>query len=118
MYSLISHRGIYNVALKEYVVDTEADIASVPTDAPAGSKCFVIENSVTYMLNHKKQWKKVNLSTGSSSGGGGGSSSDQDEYDGGEPSLDDIPNAGDDDNYDGGEPSLGDDDNGYDGGEV
>lgn len=67
MYSLISNRGIYNIALKEYIVDFETDIVEVPTDAPAGSKCFVIENSVTYMLNHQKKWVKVNLP----SGGGG-----------------------------------------------
>ena len=71
MYSLISNRGIYNIALKEYIIDFETDISEVPTDAPAGSKCFVIENSVTYMLNHQKQWVKVNLSSGGNSGGGG-----------------------------------------------
>ena len=69
MYSLISHRGIYNEAIKKYIVDFETDIAEVPTDAPAGSECFVIENSVTYMLNHHKQWIKVNLSSGGSDGG-------------------------------------------------
>jgi hypothetical protein len=69
MYSLISNRGIYNIALKEYIVDFETDIVEVPTDAPAGSKCFVIDNSVTYMLNHQKRWVKVNLP--SNSGGGG-----------------------------------------------
>lgn len=86
MYSLISHRGIYNEAIKEYVVDIETDIAQVPTDAPAGSKCFVIENSVTYMLNHSRQWIKVNLSSGGGSGGsGGGDAPDSDKivYEGG-----------------------------------
>ena len=71
MYSLISHRGIYNEAIKQYIVDFETDIVDVPTDAPAGSRCFVIENSVTYMLNHRKQWVKVNLSYNGGSGGGG-----------------------------------------------
>lgn len=74
MYSLISRRGIYNEAIKEYIVDVESDISEVPTDAPAGSKCFVIGNSATYMLNHQKRWIKVNLS----SGGGGGSSDNPD----------------------------------------
>ena len=81
MYSLISHRGIYNEAVKKYIVDEEADIAIVPTDAPAGSECFVIENSVTYMLNHKKQWIKVNLSSGSSGGGAGSGGSGSDSGD-------------------------------------
>ena len=82
MYSLISNRGIYNLALKEYIVDSETDIAEVPTDAPAGSKCFVINNSVTYMLNHQKQWIKVNLSYNP----GGGNVPDGEEivYEGGQ----------------------------------
>jgi hypothetical protein len=63
MYSLISHRGIYNEAVKKYIVDEESDVGSVPTDAPPGSECFVIGNSTTYMLNHKKQWIKVKLSS-------------------------------------------------------
>ena len=81
MYSLISNRGIYNIALKEYIVDFETDISELPTDAPAGSKCFVIENSVTYILNHQKQWVKVNLP----SGGGGGNTPGAEEviYEGG-----------------------------------
>lgn len=87
MYSLISHRGIYNIALKEYIVDSENDIQEVPTDAPAGSTCFVIENSVTYMLNHQKQWIKVNLSSGGGgNSGGGGDTPDSEEvviYEGG-----------------------------------
>ena len=76
MYSLISHRGIYNEAIRKYIVDEESDVALVPTDAPAGSECFVIANSVTYMLNHKKQWIKVNLSSGGSGGSGGGTGDD------------------------------------------
>lgn len=85
MYSLISSRGIYNIALKEYIVDFETDISGLPTDAPAGSKCFVIENSVTYMLNHQKQWIKVNLPSGGGNSGGGGNAPDSDEviYEGG-----------------------------------
>ena len=71
MYSLISHRGIYNEAIKKYIVDFETDIADVPTDAPAGSQCFVIDNSVTYMLNHQKKWIKVNLSSGGGNTPGG-----------------------------------------------
>lgn len=59
MYSLISHRGIYNEAIKKYIIDYEIDIIDVPTDAPAGSECFVIENSSEYMLNHQKQWVKI-----------------------------------------------------------
>jgi hypothetical protein len=86
MYSLISNRGIYNIALKEYVVDFETDVSEVPTDAPAGSTCFVIDNSTTYMLNHRKQWVKVNLPSGGGSNNGGGGNTPSGEeliYEGG-----------------------------------
>ena len=85
MYSLVSNRGIYNIALKEYIVDFETDISEVPTDAPAGSTCFVIDNSVTYMLNHRKQWVKVNLPSSGGTGGGGSDvpSGDEIVYEGG-----------------------------------
>lgn len=81
MYSLISHKGVYNEAVREYIVDLETDISELPTDVPAGSKCFVIDNSVTYMLNHRKQWIKVNLSSGGGGSSGGGS--DEIIYEGG-----------------------------------
>jgi hypothetical protein len=83
MYSLISRKGIYNKALQEYIVDFETDIAEVPTDAAAGSKCFVIENSTTYMLNHQKQWIKVNLSSGNNGGGGNTPGGEEVIYEGG-----------------------------------
>ena len=86
MYSLISHKGVYNEAVREYIVDFETDISELPTDVPAGSKCFVIDNSVTYMLNHRKQWIKVNLSSGNGGGsnpGGGDTPDDEVIYEGG-----------------------------------
>lgn len=66
MYSLISHRGIYNEAIKKYIVDHKADMSQLPTDISPGSTCFVIEDSTNYMLNHQSQWVKINLAVGSS----------------------------------------------------
>lgn len=80
MYSLISHRGIYNEAIRKYIVDYEYNIADVPTDAPAGSECFVIENSATYMLNHQKQWVKVYLSSGYGPGSSTPDDTDPDKH--------------------------------------
>lgn len=49
--------------VREFVVDTEADIASINTSQLLpGSTCFVIEQSQWYMLNHQYQWKPVTLS--------------------------------------------------------
>ena len=117
MYSLISHRGIYNEAIKKYIVDEESDIKDVPTDAPAGSECFVIGNSVTYMLNHKKQWIKVNVPSGSSGGSGGGGNSGSGDDSSGDSEKDEVI-------YEGGDLGGGDDnqepddENIYEGGDL
>lgn len=66
MYSLISRKGIYNEAVEEYIVDEYVDISDIPIDIPAGSKCFVISSSTTYMLNHQKQWVKITSNSGTS----------------------------------------------------
>lgn len=50
-----------------YVVDTLAELSSVPTDITPGSFCFVIEASTTYILNGQKEWIEYPIS------GGGGS---------------------------------------------
>lgn len=58
-------RTAYNV--KEYTVDTESDIADLPTDIAPGSTAFVISTSATYMLNSNGSWNQVVISSGSSS---------------------------------------------------
>lgn len=40
----------------EYVADTEADVANLPTHVAAGSTCIVIEGTQVYMLNNEKTW--------------------------------------------------------------
>ena len=52
-----SNRNDYN--LREYVLDTEADIANLPkTDAP-GSTAFVIDTSSVYMINTEGEWIEI-----------------------------------------------------------
>lgn len=52
-----SNRTDYN--LREYVLDTEADVANLPkTDAP-GSTAFVIETSAVYMCNTEGEWIEI-----------------------------------------------------------
>lgn len=58
MYSLISQSGHVAYGLKEYVCDTVADIDLLPINDKAGSTAFVTEDSSTYILNHKGEWKK------------------------------------------------------------
>lgn len=52
-----------------FTVDTEAEMASVPTNVIPGSLAFVIETSKLYILNHKEEWKLKPCC----GGGGGGS---------------------------------------------
>lgn len=54
-----------------FVADTDADIASLPTKVTPGSECFCIETSTTYILNNQGEWKVK------SQGGGGSSPSYQ-----------------------------------------
>lgn len=67
VFSLFSNSGKRAYFTHEYIVDTPSDIAQLPTDVNPGSKAFVISNSTYYMMNHQKQWIKVNLGSSSSS---------------------------------------------------
>lgn len=97
MYNIFSNSGKVAYGVKSFTVDTEADITTLPTrSCTPGSTAFVIETSQYYKLTTTKEWKKVTLSTGGSGGGSG-----DNEYNGGEPSIDD---PGYNSEYDGGEP--------------
>lgn len=83
-FSIIEQAGktVYNV--KKFVIDAYDDLKSIDKDAIApGSVAFCIESSENYMLNNKREWKKVILSTGGSGTGSGGTEDDV-IYDGGE----------------------------------
>lgn len=49
--------------LIEYIADTEADIANLPTTNGSGSICLVVQGSeggaVVYMLGNDEQWHKL-----------------------------------------------------------
>ena len=47
----------YNVV--ELCCDKASDIETLPKTYAPGSVCIVIENSDVYMLNTKKEWKKI-----------------------------------------------------------
>lgn len=79
MYSILSNSGNLRHGQKEYLLDTELDVDSLPTDCEPGSKAFVIETSQTYMLNNQHEWKLISTNSGS----GGGSLPQHVIYDGG-----------------------------------
>jgi hypothetical protein len=60
-YSITSQSGQTTYQVTEYVVNTEADVASVPTDVASGSTILVIETGQVYMLSvmedGTKQWE-------------------------------------------------------------
>ena len=57
-----------NVAVNDYEVDTERDTWEIDvSNAPMGSRCYVINTGSTYALNSSKEWKLV--PTGDGSGG-------------------------------------------------
>ena len=60
-YSITEQSGQSTYKVVEYVVNTDADVASVPTDAASGSTIIVIGSGLVYMLtvveDGVKQWK-------------------------------------------------------------
>lgn len=59
MIKAISTSGHTTYGIKEYVLDTEEEINELPLSDPMGSTAFIIENSVVYMMNGKKEWTKL-----------------------------------------------------------
>lgn len=60
-YSITSQGGQTTAYLKEFVVDTEAEITSLPTfpKCAIGSNCLVIATSDVYMLGNDNEWHKL-----------------------------------------------------------
>lgn len=56
MVSLTHMSGKEVKELREFVCDTDQDIATLPTDCAPGSTAIVIENGSVYMMNSKGEW--------------------------------------------------------------
>ena len=67
MYSQMMSGEKITPYLVRLLVDTEDEIAALPTHFTPGSTCEVVATSSTYRLNNQGQWIKQK-----SSGGGGG----------------------------------------------
>lgn len=49
-----------NTPFRIFQCDEEADLKEIDvSSAPMGSRCYVINDSVWYVLNSKKEWKKM-----------------------------------------------------------
>jgi len=71
MYKLINIGTQANSQIREYIADTEDDIASLPDGDPFGSTVFVIETSTTYMKNSAGEYVEIVVSGGSGGGSKG-----------------------------------------------
>ncbi len=58
-YSIIKQNDNVSAYVTEFVVDTEADVANLPTNVAPGSNCVVAATGNVYILNTKKQWIKL-----------------------------------------------------------
>lgn len=64
MYSVIKNNDDSTYGITELVINTVADLASVPTSYASGSSCLCIETSDVYMLSvpdedGNKEWKRI-----------------------------------------------------------
>ena len=62
-YTVSGQSGVPSYGILEYIVNTDADVLTVPTDCASGSTIFVIGTAKVYMLsvgeNGVKEWTLV-----------------------------------------------------------
>lgn len=56
MYRLYKQNDDIQAYVTEFVADTDADIADLPTTVYPGSVCIVAESANVYILNASKEW--------------------------------------------------------------
>ena len=70
-YSITEQSGVVTYGLVKYVVNSTADVASVPTDAASGSEIIVIGTGDKYMLSVKSSGVKSWVLIGSENNNNG-----------------------------------------------
>ena len=71
MISIISNSGHVAHGIKEFVLDTQNDLENLPVDIQAGSKAYIIETGISYILNSQGEWSQDMSASGSGSGAPG-----------------------------------------------
>lgn len=63
MIQIVKRNNVFTYGIKEYVVDTFAELNNL-LDGNMGDTAYVIDEKQTYILNSEKQWiiKKINIS--------------------------------------------------------
>jgi hypothetical protein len=65
MIQIFKQNGNTSYGLKEYMIDTKAELSKIPTNIAMGSTVFVIEENKTYVLSGNKEWiEKINAAAG------------------------------------------------------
>jgi len=83
MYSILSNNG-RSATVQTYLLDLESDLQNIPIkNCSPGDKCFVIENSKWFMMNHNKQWVQVNMNSGGNNDGSDNDNWEEIIYNGG-----------------------------------
>lgn len=59
MIGITKDAGKVTYGLKEYVVDTVAEVDLLPTNCAMGSSAFIIETGDVYMLNGSGKWVQI-----------------------------------------------------------
>ena len=71
MVSIISNSGHVAHGIKEFVLDTQDDLENLPVDIQAGSKAYIIETGISYILNSQGEWSQDMSASGNGSGAPG-----------------------------------------------
>ena len=71
MISIISNSGHVAHGIKEFVLDTQNDLENLPVDVQAGSKAYIIETGMSYILNSQGEWSQDMSASGNGSGAPG-----------------------------------------------
>ena len=58
-YNTLSQSGHTAYGIKEFVVDEDKDIDTLPIDVPMGSAAVVIDTGNVYMMNSQDEWKQL-----------------------------------------------------------
>lgn len=59
MIAITANSGHTAYGLKEYTIDTKADLDDLPLETPMGSIAFCIDTSSVYMLNGSRKWVEI-----------------------------------------------------------
>lgn len=51
--------GYFAPSVKEFLIDSDSDVSSLPTDCIAGSVAYTANLSSVYILSNLKVWTKV-----------------------------------------------------------